>query len=107
MEKRPTSLDLIVAADVLVYIGDVARLFAAVAKALREGGVFLFSAEASPDVDFLLLPTQRFAHSLVYLQRLAGANDLAVRMIEESVLRLEKGHDVRGYLMLMEKMRLK
>jgi predicted TPR repeat methyltransferase len=103
LDKRPASLDLIVAADVLVYVGDLTRLFTAAAAALRKGGIFLLSVEATTDADFLLLPTQRFAHSIGYLNRLAASNSLKVCVTEEAVLRLEKGAEVGGYLMLTEK----
>jgi predicted TPR repeat methyltransferase len=105
LEKRPGSLDLIVAADVLVYIGDLVRLFAAAAAALRPGGMFLLSVEAgiSADADFVLLPTQRFAHSMGYLRRLADSSGLSLRATEEAVIRQEKGKDVQGYLVLAER----
>jgi predicted TPR repeat methyltransferase len=103
LEKRPGGFDLIVAGDVLVYFGDLAGLFAAAAKALRAGGVFLFSVEAGSDADYVLRPTQRFAHSRDYLNRLAGASGMAVRVMEEATLRLEKGAKVGGDLVLAEK----
>src|SRR5271163_4949171 len=40
------AFDLIVAADVLVYLGDLAPVFAASARALAPGGLFAFTAEA-------------------------------------------------------------
>lgn len=103
LEKRPEALDLIVAADVLVYFGDLNRLFTAGAAALRPGGIFLLSVEAITEGDYRLLPTQRFAHSMNYLSRLAAANGLAVRATEAAVLRLEQGTDVKGFLLLAEK----
>jgi predicted TPR repeat methyltransferase len=103
LEKRPGALDLILASDVLVYFGDLTRVFAAAAAALRTGGVFVLSVEAGADAEFVLQSTQRFAHSMGYLNRLAASNDLSVRETEEAVLRLEKGVEVRGHLMLAEK----
>jgi predicted TPR repeat methyltransferase len=103
LQRRPGTLDLIVAADVLVYFGDLSRLFAAAAAALRPGGVFLFSVEASAGADFLLLPTHRFAHSMNYLHRLAVCSALSIRTTEEVVVRMDKGSEVRGYLVLAEK----
>jgi len=103
LAKRPNALDLIVAADLLVYLGDLARLFTTAATALRPGGVFLLSVEATTDADYRLRHTQRFAHSLPYLYRLAAANNLAIQATDEGILRLEKGADVRGYLLLLEK----
>ncbi|MEC7986294.1 MAG: tetratricopeptide repeat protein, partial [Myxococcota bacterium] len=43
-EERP-AFDLIVAADVLVYFGDLQPILSAVSQRLKPGGVFLFSVE--------------------------------------------------------------
>src|SRR6202035_8084 len=43
--EPPGSSDLIVAADALVYVGDFAPLFAAVARVLTSDGIFAFSVE--------------------------------------------------------------
>jgi predicted TPR repeat methyltransferase len=104
LQRRPDSLDLIVAADVMVYFGVLDQFFTAAATALRPGGAFLFSVEAAVDADYLLLPTQRFAHSLDYLNRLADSNALALRTTEHATLRQEQGNDVRGYLVLAERL---
>jgi len=103
LERRQEPADLIVAADVWVYFGDLTLAFAAIAQALRPGGVLMFSVESTESEDFILLPTQRFAHSMNYLHRLASVNEMAVRVTEDVVLRQEKGRDVQGYLVLMEK----
>jgi predicted TPR repeat methyltransferase len=103
LRRRSETFDLIVAADVLVYVGDLTEFFSAAAGALHEGGLLVFSVETAENGDFVLLPTQRFAHSIAYLERMAGANQLAVRMKEEAALRRDRGVDVRGYLVLMEK----
>jgi predicted TPR repeat methyltransferase len=105
LRRRTATVDLIVAADVLVYLGDLTDFFAAAATALRVGGALLVSVEAAQTGEFVLLPTQRFAHSMDYLQRLAGANQLAIRMEEEAVIRTDHGKDILGYLVLMEKTR--
>jgi predicted TPR repeat methyltransferase len=103
LRDRPNSLDLIVAADVLLYFGDLAPFFTAAAHALRPDGLLLFSVEASPQADFALLPTQRFAHSLQYLNHLAAANRLTVESTEQATLRRESKKDVPGHLLLMRK----
>jgi predicted TPR repeat methyltransferase len=90
-----------VAADVLVYLGELTNLFGAVAGALRPGGMFAFSVEAAAEGDFRLLATQRFAHSTAYLRRLARVNGMAVNVTREAVIRQEKGEDVMGILMLL------
>ena len=63
MRERPSAFDLIVAADVLVYVGDLAPLFAAVETALTADGLFAFSVETYEGDGYRLEPTIRFAHS--------------------------------------------
>jgi len=71
--------DLVLAADTLVYLGDLAPTFAAVARRLRVGGFFLFTVEALTEGDFALGPKRRWQHSDNYLRRSAAASgfDLA------------------------------
>ncbi len=65
--------DLIVAADALVYVGDLAPLFAAAATALAADGLFAFSVETHEGDGFKLEPTMRFAHSRNYIEAAAQA----------------------------------
>jgi predicted TPR repeat methyltransferase len=53
---REGAYDLAVAADVFVYIGDLAPVFRAVHAALRPGGRFCFSVEAGDGADYVLRP---------------------------------------------------
>ena len=65
--------DLIVAADVFIYIGDLMPVFSGAQRALNENGAFCFSVEiADDDRDFELLPSSRYAHSPRYIRELAG-----------------------------------
>jgi predicted TPR repeat methyltransferase len=53
------AFDLIVAADMLVYVGDLAPLFGAVGTRLTAEGLFAFSVESREGDDFRLEPTMR------------------------------------------------
>ncbi len=68
--------DLVVSADVFIYIGDLAPVFSAVRATLHAGGVFGFSVElASPGgPPFELRPSLRYAHTQAYLRQLAAEN---------------------------------
>jgi predicted TPR repeat methyltransferase len=69
--------DLVIAADVFVYVGKLAQVFETTARALRPGGLFAFSLEAEEGCeDFVLRPTGRYAHSAGYAGRLAQAAGL-------------------------------
>jgi predicted TPR repeat methyltransferase len=80
LRDETDAFDVAVAADVFVYIGDLAPAFAAAKTALRAGGLFLFSVEAleSDEDDFRLRPSGRYAHAVNYLRRLAEEYGFAV-----------------------------
>lgn len=64
--------DLIVAADLMIYFGDLTSLFAAAATALKPAGLFAFSTELWTGGGYRLLPSGRFAHEPGYVQLLAA-----------------------------------
>lgn len=80
--------DLVVAADVFIYVGALDNVFSAVRRILDAGGCFAFTAERAPDtVDFRLLPSLRYAHSESYIRRLADAHGFRVRDLTVAPLR--------------------
>ena len=98
LAKRDREFDWVVAADVLVYFGDLAPVFAGVRRVLRAGGCFVFSVEAAEQADVELAATRRYRHSRPYLDRLAGEHGFTVDALENHVLRLEAGQAVNGHL---------
>jgi predicted TPR repeat methyltransferase len=103
MTTQTKAFDLAVAADVLVYIGDLSRVFQHVRGALRKGGVFGFSVEASEEQDFVLRSTLRYAHSAAYLRRLSHDHGFVLETIEPKVLRQEDGNDVVGQIAILRR----
>jgi predicted TPR repeat methyltransferase len=101
LATQAARFDLVVAADVLVYFGDLAPLFAQVRRVLRPGGWFGFSVEASTDGDLVLRASNRYAHSLDYLRRQAGVAGFVVEVEESATLRTEHGTPVTGYLLVL------
>jgi predicted TPR repeat methyltransferase len=101
LNQQSASFDLVVATDVFLYIGDLAGVFRRVRDALRPGGFFGFSVEASEEGDFILRATQRFAHSTGYLRKLAGEHGFVLETIEPGVIRQEDGIDVAGTLAVL------
>jgi predicted TPR repeat methyltransferase len=100
-EERPS---LITATDVFIYIGDLAPVFAAVARVLPEGGLFAFSVERLDDGgDHRLLPTSRYGHGRAYLQRLAAASGLNWRGELDAWLRREQRQPVPGLCVLLQR----
>ena len=69
--------------------------------ALRDGGLFGFSVEATDEDDFVLLTTLRYAHSVPYLEKLARDHRFVLERVEARVIRQEHEVDVNGYLAVM------
>jgi len=99
----PASLDLVVAADALVYIGNLARLFAAVGMALTKDGLFAFSVETCEGEGFKLEPTMRFAHSRSYVETDAREAGLRPLLIQSKSTRREAGADAPGLICVVAK----
>ena len=96
LADHPGGFDLVFATDVLIYFGDLAALFDAVAGALKPGGCFAFSTERG-EADWTLLSSGRFAHADAYVDRFTAPNfELLAR--SPTHLRLEGTTQVEGAL---------
>jgi predicted TPR repeat methyltransferase len=94
---------LIVAADVLPYLGDIGALFRLVGDRLTAGGAFAFSTEsAAPDAfaggGWIVGPKQRFAHDDSHLRRVLAEAGMTVERADPIVVRSDEGAPVRGQL---------
>lgn len=90
--------DVITAADVFVYMGDVRAVFAAIAGALRPGGLFVSTLERAGEGRFVLHDAGRYAHTIDFVREAAAAAGLAEISIEEEELRREKGSAVHALI---------
>jgi predicted TPR repeat methyltransferase len=88
--------DLILAADTLVYLGDLTPLFVGVARTLDPDGIFLATVEKAGSEDFALGPKRRWRHSETYLRRAAAGAGLEVAGLVECTPRSEAGVPVQG-----------
>ena len=103
MRERQGIFDLIVAADSLVYVGDLAPLFAAVGTTLTADGLFAFSVETHKGDGFELEPTMRFAHSRAYIEATAREAGFASLLIQSASTRREAGADAPGLICVFER----
>ena len=103
MREPPEAFDLIIAADSLVYIGDLAPPFAAVGAALAADGLFAFSVESCEGEGFALEPTMRFAHGRGYVEATAREAALRPLLIQSASTRREAGADVPGLICVFER----
>ncbi|NUZ04243.1 tetratricopeptide repeat protein [Piscinibacter koreensis] len=97
--STPSRHDLVLAADVVPYLGELTALFAGVDRVLQPGGVFAFSAELAtpePAAGFTLQPSLRHAHAEGYLRQLAERHGLVVERVEHAPIREEQRAPVPG-----------
>ncbi|MCL4745923.1 MAG: tetratricopeptide repeat protein [Burkholderiaceae bacterium] len=94
--------DLVLAADVFIYVGELSGVFASVRRVLVPGGCFALTVELCADSeDLRLLPSLRYAHSRAYLLRLAREHGFSLRESFVAPLREEQRRAVDGlYLYL-------
>lgn len=103
LDGQRQAWDLAVAADVFVYIGDLAPVFNGVQGALRPGGHFCFTVEAGDGADYVLRPSNRYAHTLPYIKRLAAAHGFDILAAEPLSARQENGAPIAALAMMLRK----
>ncbi len=94
--RSPAGADLVIAADVFVYLGDLAPVFAACARAMATGGIFAFTTQFAEDRDWRVGADLRYAHRPAYLRRLAAGAGFDVMSIDSASTRRDAGADVPG-----------
>ena len=98
LESQDHLFQLIVAADVVVYFGELDKLLSGAAHALKQGGYFLFNVETNAAPGFMLTLAGRFAHHADYLRAEAVAHGFTVVSMREAILRYQDEVPVAGYL---------
>ena len=101
LQSLQGSFDLFLAADVFVYIGDLAPVLAAVAARSKQGTLLAFSTEAAADQDMELRASGRYAHGKDYVRRVAAEHGFTEVDCSENNLRKEEGEWITGNLYLM------
>lgn len=91
------TFDVIVAANVVIYFGDLTPLAVAAGKALRPRGAFLFDVEKGADASRHGFHTAgRYTHSRALVERTFGPPTYARIRIDDAVMREEAGAPVRA-----------
>jgi len=103
LEQTGRKYDLILAADTVVYFGDLAPLFPAICARLAEGGSFLFTTESKAGEGFELGPKRRWRHSENYLRAQAARARLDVSGLMVCTPRTEAGEPVPGFAVALTK----
>ena len=93
--------DLVSAADVLMYLGDLAEVFPSAARLAKPGSLFAFSVEDGGAGDApVLRPSLRYAHPEAFIRRKMEESGFDTVAMEKSVIRQDAGQPVHGLLFL-------
>lgn len=111
LNKLDRTFDLVAAADVISYIGDLSDLFPKIFGAIKPGGHFIFTAEAisedSANIEkgYRLLRNGRFGYSKSYIDGVINAleDNYSILMSRDYSPRLDAGNPIPGYLYIVEK----
>jgi predicted TPR repeat methyltransferase len=108
MRTTPSeTYDLVTAADVFCYLGDLGNVIAEAARVLTPRGLLAFSVEAASESDagqgFAIAESLRFRHSSGYIAAHLGAEGLEANLIVQDVLRSDRGQAVAGLIVVAEK----
>lgn len=100
LHQTPQNFDLVIAADMLCYFGQIQTFLAMLYPKLSAGGLFIFSVEANSDNPdyFALGPSGRYQHGANYLATSLEENGFLPISLQKVTLRFEHGQPVKGFL---------
>lgn len=99
----PRAYGLIIAADVLVYFGELEPVFGSAAAALAPDGLCAVTLQRGEAPPFALGAEQRYRHAPDYVAQAAAASGLRVERLQEASYRTEAGQPVAGLIVLMRR----
>jgi predicted TPR repeat methyltransferase len=100
-KRKP--FDLVIAADVFIYVGKLDPVFATIAERMGPDGLFVFSAEDGGTEDFVLRASGRYAHGAGSIERLAREHGFKIRARETIAIRKATDGNVGGFAFVLER----
>jgi predicted TPR repeat methyltransferase len=101
--KSDASADLILAADAVVYLSDLAPLLREAARVLVPGGLLAFTAETHGGEGVILGDGLRYAHGAAYLRNSIAAAGLTLARLDDLSARNEDNAPVPGLVVVATK----
>jgi predicted TPR repeat methyltransferase len=95
------TFDIVLSADVFIYVGNLEPAFKATRRILADNGLFVFSVEHLAQGSFELLPTGRYAHSTSYVRELASRHGYVIELSEQMNLRKERNVMIEGTIFVL------
>ncbi|RXJ68884.1 hypothetical protein CRV08_05450 [Halarcobacter ebronensis] len=107
LSQNTEKFDLIIAADVFIYIGNIETIFNYVEKSISSDGYFIFTVELSLETnikDFQLAKSGRFSHDISYIVALCKNIGFEIVEKEEIILREENKIGQKGVIFILKKL---
>lgn len=101
--RRAGEADLVVAADVFVYMAALDAVFREAHRVLAREGLFAFTVQAYKGEGYVLGGDARYAHSESYLHGLADSAGFDVVIFERVSTREDRGVPVPGFLAVLQR----
>lgn len=97
------SADLCLAADVLIYVADLASFLAGVGRVLRPGGLGAFTVQSHDGPGSVLGEDGRYAHADAHLAAMAAVSGLDWLAARPAEVRREGGRPVPGRVVVLRR----
>ena len=101
--EQDATADLVIAADVFVYLAALDEVFAEVRRVLVPGGLFAFTVQTYDGEGTFLGGDSRYAHGESYLRGLSATTGFSIPLFERVSTRKNAGIDVPGFLLVLER----
>lgn len=96
LSESSGKFDLVIAADVLIYLGDPTPLFERLQNVLEHQAIFVVSTESGDKDGYHIRQTGRYAHSNLFMESVAKRQGFELLLRESVGLRKEKEKWVDG-----------
>jgi predicted TPR repeat methyltransferase len=104
LRARPdASADLILAADAIVYVAELAPVLAEAARVLAPGGLLAFTAETHDGEGVVIGQGLRYAHAAAYVRAVVESAGLELPLLEDRSARNEDHAPVPGLVAVAAK----
>lgn len=105
MRAHPNEFDLIVAADTLIYFGELDSPLSAMRNSLKKDGIVICTFEEALDINagYKLNPSGRYSHDRAYLSSLFEGHRLKIVSMEPFVVRQEFERPVQALIITAQK----
>jgi predicted TPR repeat methyltransferase len=101
--REDASADLILAADAMVYVAELAPVFAEAARVLAAGGLFAFTTETHDGEGVVIGHGLRYAHAAAYVRATVKSAGLTLPLLEDRSARNEDNTPVPGLVAVAAK----